>query len=88
MRSARESIANEVRRSDDGRLKADDNQMSAIQTVSRLTYVPLFVLFAPQQLFRSNAERIHATKNASIRYDQIVNAFNHIFKTDLNLIRF
>ena len=61
MRSARESIANEVRRSDDGRLKADDNQMSAIQTVSRLTYVPLFVLFAPQQLFRSNAERIHAT---------------------------
>ena len=80
MRSARESIANEVRRSDDGRLKADDNQMSAIQTVSRLTYVPLFVLFAPQQLFRSNAERIHATcqkmhQSVMIKSSMLLNTF-------------
>ena len=28
------------------------------------------------------------SKNASIRYDQIINAFKHIFKIDLNLIKF
>ena len=60
--------------------------MSAIQTVSR----PLICVICSSTIvqIKCREDPRHMSKNASIRYDRIINAFKHIFKIDLNLIKF